>query len=389
MRSTRTIQPASSQLEVVGDRAKIPIRYGFKDGLRFPRSSGSLLRTSSTKRASALCDDGAVSDDGLALATPTLGTGLGACGLESRLVRAHRDAVLLLCSASGAGRSRRVGISSASPAVEPSFSIFDRSRPDGTALAITGATGLSTVRSGGRPENYPRVWMAASILGLGEDDTDPIGYVIAVAFFLAAIIVLPRRAPLGDALIYGVALCSPAVMLGVERGNVDIALFSLIAAAGLVMRRTRYGPPVASALILVAAVLKLFPIAAVGMLARLPRRAAVMCVASVVGPLRGLRGGDIPRHPDHRAGTASGRRVRVRSPHLRQLARAPRRAGTDVGCYLVILAIAAAMAFRRWLHNHLGTGPRESSTSSGLVQESTSQPSCSGAAPTTGSSFSS
>ena len=199
--------------------------------------------------------------------------------------------------------------------------------------------------------------MAASILGLGEDDTDPIGYVIAVAFFLAAIIVLPRRAPLGDALIYGVALCSPAVMLGVERGNVDIALFSLIAAAGLVMRRTRYGPPVASALILVAAVLKLFPIAAVGMLARLPRRAAVMCVASVVGLFavyaaatyrdiqtieRVLPQGDEYAYGLHIFGSWLGR---------------PRRAGTDVGCYLVILAIAAAMAFRRWLHNHLGTGP--------------------------------
>ena len=134
-----------------------------------------------------------------------------------------------------------------------------------------------------RPENYPRIWMAASILGLGEDDTYVIGSLIVVAFFATAILVLPGRASLGDALVYGLALCSPAVMFGVERGNVDIALFSMVAAGGLVMRRAPWGPPVASMLILVAAVLKLFPIAAIGMLAGLPRRTAVLCVTTVGG----------------------------------------------------------------------------------------------------------
>ena len=43
-----------------------------------------------------------------------------------------------------------------------------------------------------RPENYPRIWMAASILGLGQDDTYVIGSLIVVAFFVAAVLVLPR-----------------------------------------------------------------------------------------------------------------------------------------------------------------------------------------------------
>ena len=134
----------------------------------------------------------------------------------------------------------------------------------------------------GRPENYPRVWMVPSVLGLGQDDTYVIGGLIVVAFFVAAVLVLPRDAPIGSALVYGLALCSPAVMLGVERGNVDLALFAMVVVAGLVMRRAPYGPPVASALILVAAMLKLFPIAAVGMLTGLSRRAAIVCVASVL-----------------------------------------------------------------------------------------------------------
>ena len=135
----------------------------------------------------------------------------------------------------------------------------------------------------GRPENYPRIWIAASVLGLGQDDTYVIGTLIVIGFFAAAVVVLPRDARIGDALVYALALCSPAVMLGVERGNVDLALFTLVTVAGLVMRRMARGAVVASALILLAAILKLFPIAAVGMFTGLPRRAAVTCITSVVG----------------------------------------------------------------------------------------------------------
>jgi hypothetical protein len=135
----------------------------------------------------------------------------------------------------------------------------------------------------GRPENYPRIWMAASALGLGADDTFALGYGMVAVFFVAALLVLPREAPARYAVVYGIALCSPAVMLGVERGNVDIALLPLIVAAGLLLRRTPYGPQAASALILVAAILKLFPIAAIGMLTGLPRRSAAISVSLVGG----------------------------------------------------------------------------------------------------------
>ncbi|MGH3135101.1 MAG: hypothetical protein ACRDPV_01230 [Gaiellaceae bacterium] len=260
----------------------------------------------------------------------------------------------LLLALGGHADWDRLGV----PAVTPGF--FDlRSVTSGwdCARQHLGAWPVNPCDPGGRPENYPRVWMAASILGLGQDDTYLIGSLIAVAFFAAAILVLSPRAPIGDALIYGLALCSPAVMFGVERGNVDIALFSLVAAAGLVMRRSRYGPPFASALVLVAAVLKLFPIAAVGMLARLPRRAAVICVASVVGFFavyaaatfrdirtieRVLPQGDEYAYGLHIFGGWLGRIV------------APGRMWDVV---VIVLAIAAAIALRRRLRNHLSTGP--------------------------------
>jgi hypothetical protein len=244
------------------------------------------------------------------------------------------------------------------PALDPSF--FDlRSVTSGwdCARQHLGAWPVNPCDPGGRPENYPRVWMTASIFGLGEDDTNVIGVFMAVVFFLAAILVLSRRAPLGDTIIYGLALCSPAVMFGVERGNVDIALFSVVAAAGLVMRRPRYGPPAASALILCAAVLKLFPIAAVGMLARLPRRTAVICFGAVVGLFaayaaatfrdiqtieRVLPQGDEYAYGLHIFGGWLGRIVA---------------SGRMWDAALIVLTVAAAIALHRGLSMHLNTGP--------------------------------
>lgn len=216
----------------------------------------------------------------LAPIAPAVGMRLGSSSAWLLLLGMLCGYAALLLALGGHDAWDQLGV----PPVSPAF--FDlRSVTSGwdCARQHLGEWPVNPCDPGGRPENYPRIWMAASFLGLGEDDTYLIGSLIVVAFFASAILVLPSRAPLGHALVYGSALCSPAVMFGVERGNVDIALFSMVAAAGLVMRRTRWGPPVASALILVAAVLKLFPIAAIGMLARLPRREAVVSVASVGG----------------------------------------------------------------------------------------------------------
>ena len=221
-----------------------------------------------------------MSDDSVAGASPAVGTRL-AGSQSARLVVLGMlcGYFTLLLALGGHAEWSRLGV----PAVEPDF--YDlRSVTSGwdCARRHEGSWPVNPCDRGGRPENYPRLWMAASVLGLGEDDTYLLGFLLAAAFLVAAILVLSPGAPPGDAVVYGLALCSPAVMFGVERGNVDIALFVLIAASGLVMRRPRYGAATASALILVAAILKLFPIAAVGMLARLPRRVAVVCVSVVL-----------------------------------------------------------------------------------------------------------
>src|SRR5581483_612019 len=105
-----------------------------------------------------------------------------------------------------------------------------------------------------RPANYPHIWVWPTFLGLGPGDTYALGFVVGGVFLLAAVAVLPRAAGVLAGAVYGLALCSPAVMLGIQRGNVDLLLFALLVLAALLARRAL----VSGALVFVAAVLRLF-----------------------------------------------------------------------------------------------------------------------------------
>jgi hypothetical protein len=120
----------------------------------------------------------------------------------------------------------------------------------------------------GRPANYPSLWLAPAFLGLGQESTAYLGVATALVFFGSFLLLIGPARPL-DAVIYAAALCSPAVMLGVERGNVDLLLFALVALGVLLLRRTWV---LAHGLLLAAAVLKLFPVFAWGVVVRQPRR---------------------------------------------------------------------------------------------------------------------
>lgn len=133
----------------------------------------------------------------------------------------------------------------------------------------------------GRPANYPRIWMSPAFLGLGEGSTVVLGFFVAAAFFIGALAVLPARVNAYEAVIYGLALCSPAVMLGVERGNVDILVFALVVLAVLLLRRSERSRVVGHVLLLFAAMLKLFPIFAAVVLLR--GRRALIGFGLVVG----------------------------------------------------------------------------------------------------------
>ncbi len=115
-----------------------------------------------------------------------------------------------------------------------------------------------------RATNYPRLWISFFHLGLGEGDTVPLGIAIAVLFMAVALLV-PGQLSLGEGVVYAAALLAPATLLGVERGNVDLVMFSLVGLGLLLVRRS---PWVAVGPITLAAVMKLFPVAALTVFAR-------------------------------------------------------------------------------------------------------------------------
>ena len=123
----------------------------------------------------------------------------------------------------------------------------------------------------GAPLDYGPWWLVSGPLGLTVADARWLGPLLGLAFFMTAAAVLAPRRP-GVALVAVLLLASPPVLLGVERGNCDLIIFLLFAAAGawLAGRAALAG----AGLIGLGAVLKYYPLAALPALAAraAPRR---------------------------------------------------------------------------------------------------------------------
>jgi glycosyl transferase family 87 len=132
-----------------------------------------------------------------------------------------------------------------------------------------------------RPANQPRIWLLPSHLGLGESATVPLGIVIGILFLVAAISLAPRDGPLWLNVAFGLFLCTPGIMLGVERGNIDLIVFCVLVLAVRLFTRPP-GRVWAALLVLFDAILKLYPIAATPMLLRQPRRQAIATATAVL-----------------------------------------------------------------------------------------------------------
>jgi hypothetical protein len=132
-----------------------------------------------------------------------------------------------------------------------------------------------------RPADFPQIWLQLSFLGIGQSGAVALGVGIAVVFLVCAIFVVPAGATVWTGVAYAAALCSPAVMLGVERGNPDIVIFPLVLGAVLLTTRTRAGQVLTGALLLFVTVLKLYPAFAAGYLVRRATRASLTVLAVV------------------------------------------------------------------------------------------------------------
>lgn len=121
---------------------------------------------------------------------------------------------------------------------------------------------------------YPRTWFLFSYLGVRENITNVISLVIIVLFYTLTILFIGKTNKT-TAFFYGIILCSPPVVMGLERANVDILLYLLILGSVFILH-TKPGRIIAPILIIVSALLKLFPVFSVLMVLREKKRTAIL-----------------------------------------------------------------------------------------------------------------
>ena len=110
-----------------------------------------------------------------------------------------------------------------------------------------------------RPLMYLRPWLLLGVFGLDQSHTVALSVVLVAAMFVS-FFVLVGRVPLGTGFLLAVAACSPAVMLAVERANMDIALFSLVTISLLLWHTSRRVASVLSVIVvLLGATAKIYP----------------------------------------------------------------------------------------------------------------------------------
>jgi hypothetical protein len=127
-----------------------------------------------------------------------------------------------------------------------------------------------------RRMNYPRPWLLLSGLPLEKRHSPWMGAALGVAFLACAFAYVGRLKP-WHALVYGLVICSPSVMLGIERGNSDLMMFILVAVAVMLLTHRR-AAGWSYLLIFLGGLLKLFPITALAaaLRERRPRAALIL-----------------------------------------------------------------------------------------------------------------
>jgi hypothetical protein len=108
--------------------------------------------------------------------------------------------------------------------------------------------------------NYPRIWLTPAYWGLNQGHTVTLGVLFGCLFFVLTCVII-ERLNYTESLFYALILCSPSIMLAIERGNCDLIIFILLALSLLMMKNQNLiYRSFAYGLVLFAAILKLYPI---------------------------------------------------------------------------------------------------------------------------------
>jgi hypothetical protein len=184
--------------------------------------------------------------------------------------------LILLCSGHVIGWDatwRSVGVTP----LRPHF--FDMHVPlDYAACALEGSDPYVPHSCNVANFNIPPVWLWLGPLGLNGSNSDW----LALAFIACAsgvTVALFRGRSVIHGLMALIAILSPSVMMGVERGNPDLLILALVGGAALLYdEHSRARTLGAVMLISVGIVLKLFPMFSVALAARFNRRTFLFAV---------------------------------------------------------------------------------------------------------------
>ena len=105
---------------------------------------------------------------------------------------------------------------------------------------------------------YSPLWLRLAFLP-GKEWTNPLGLCLTISFFLTLAVLPPPRSG-RELLLRLVATLSPVTAFAVERANIDLLMFVIATAAGVLLLRPLHKRVVAYAMIVIAGLLKIYPL---------------------------------------------------------------------------------------------------------------------------------
>jgi hypothetical protein len=151
---------------------------------------------------------------------------------------------------------------------------------DYAACASKGVDAYSVSCSRGK-FNIPPAWLWLGFLGLDGSDSTWVS-VVMIAAAAIVIVLLVRGRSWSHGLVALGAIISPTVLMGVERGNLDLLILALVGSAALVYEEGSVSRACgAVAFLCLGVVLKLFPVFCVSLVARFSRQTLIFACATL------------------------------------------------------------------------------------------------------------
>ena len=114
------------------------------------------------------------------------------------------------------------------------------------------------VNPNGHPLNYPRIWHMFFALGINESHTNIIGSIVVILFFIGVgVFWFSNKFDTLTYFLLSIVILSPAVVLGIERSNIELILFFILS---LALTVNYYSNISAFFLFVFASILKLYPV---------------------------------------------------------------------------------------------------------------------------------